>query len=1251
MVRLRSLVAAMAPAALLLFPPLLVATRAAESGPMGVPDGGSRCPNDCGVFSAPMRGRCSAALVSVCECVAPFSGPAPDCSERPCPAAPSWFDQPEDSKTAHTSVALCSHRGTCAHSDGTCRCEEGFEGDACERTVCPGTSRADGIACSGHGRCVTLRDAGWESQTLPGHADGWDAERIRGCICDAGWLGRACDEPQCPLGVDPLFRGAHEVQSITSAVLRPPTWREVQRIRIDVNAPVEALLGPTRGSGGPADIDEEQEVRLVAVGALPVGSFTLRLDCTPAAGGCILWDSERRVARTTGRIQLDPAGDAGVTADRIRAALEGLDIVGPGQVAVRGEYTEDTSAGTREFGFFITFTGERVPGDIPVMTLEASGVSAPGGAMLRTSIRDLVHGSDIRGVVQLSWDDAESYPSIATFHSAGCHDEEDDVRLAPQGVRTATWHMGDSDENVRRAIVGAVFPCPAGPNASFPSACPEVAPWDAITVERLYSGGPWVEYTVRFNSGVRARGDLAPLRVSGGTNISLVSRSVLFTSGNATVIVDEVQKGFFIAGNWTARVPFTDPDGAVAYGPQSDPPFLWCAGTETVRAALNAFDPVLATGFFGVTRTRAYPDDGQYNWHGEYKWRIVFQSVAGDQADLRALSDIRGNEGTPAALAVAEVDKGSTSASVSEVQILDCRCPAADCTFPASQGVRLTFRGRTTAHLPFSATADDIRAALRALPSIPDVLVRMYDAVSGTATSMCDADGTTTAVTFAWNGGPQPPLVVADAAHFSLPASASFALKRAPALGAYGGGRARVGTHRLLPCSGRGVCKDGACTCDAGYGPSDGALFPDASPGNATAGIPAPAVEVRLNCGRRLSQTPACPGGGACSGHGACSGAPDFVCDCDEGWTGVACDREAAECPAGPAWFDVPQRDPDQDQRTLAHRAVPCSGHGACGPSGSCTCDGEWQGRACELSPCPGARSVLPPSAAYTNATCANGAACVTLREYGRFYQRTPDTDAPVEDSGVDYSGWEADSLRGCACNARRLHVSPDANGYRVLAGHDCAAPACPVGEDPQDPVALDLIETRRACEEQAIRCTYGAGRLRLAFRGQWTRWLRWDAWVRDDQAPPDWMLEGFWTVESALRGLNTTIPFQLRSAVIQDSASPWLRLCDPNSTTTVHVTFTGSPGDMPLLVIEADDAATATGGTAEVTELVRGNLRAFECNRRGVCNRSGPLAGRCTCQPHYGSSDGAGAPGQVGDCGYKNPFWGLDRDLPAPAV
>ena len=152
---------------------------------------GGLCENHCS-----NHGTCE--MNSNCKCFTGLSGEpewtGPDCSLRTCPKDFSWIGSVVNANNVH-SWDECSNKGICDRKTGSCTCFPGYDGVACQRTLCPQN-------CNDRGTC-------WPEKHLAAKANRvytapWDAMKHVGCFCDAGYRGAACELQECPSGSDPL---------------------------------------------------------------------------------------------------------------------------------------------------------------------------------------------------------------------------------------------------------------------------------------------------------------------------------------------------------------------------------------------------------------------------------------------------------------------------------------------------------------------------------------------------------------------------------------------------------------------------------------------------------------------------------------------------------------------------------------------------------------------------------------------------------------------------------------------------------------------------------------------------------------------------------------------------------------------------------------------------------------------------------------------------------------------------------------
>ncbi|KAE9046692.1 hypothetical protein PR001_g4462 [Phytophthora rubi] len=182
------------------------------------------CPNGCSG-----NGVCDKKLT--CQCHAGFFGY--DCSLQYCPVGKAW-GVIAGTNNAH-GPEECSGRGTCIYSSGSCSCQSGFTGPACQHTQCL-------ESCSNHGKCISMKTLA-ENEVVSRelydrdvfvYDQIWDFDVIHGCLCDEGFHGPSCSLKDCPVGDDPLTTAqVNEVQ-----LLQCLTTYQQQTIVLQSDAPL-----------------------------------------------------------------------------------------------------------------------------------------------------------------------------------------------------------------------------------------------------------------------------------------------------------------------------------------------------------------------------------------------------------------------------------------------------------------------------------------------------------------------------------------------------------------------------------------------------------------------------------------------------------------------------------------------------------------------------------------------------------------------------------------------------------------------------------------------------------------------------------------------------------------------------------------------------------------------------------------------------------------------------------------------------
>jgi hypothetical protein len=211
-------------------------------------------------------------------------------------------------------------------------------------------------------------------------------------------------------------------------------------------------------------------------------------------------------------------------------------------------------------------------------------------------------------------------------------------------------------------------------------------------------------------------------------------------------------------------------------------------------------------------------------------------------------------------------------------------------------------------------------------------------------------------------------------------------------------------------------------------------------------------------------------------------------------------------------------------------------------------------------------------------------------------------------------TAWDADMIHGCVCDA----------GWE---GVDCSMPSCPRGDDPLTAGVEGVV---------VVDCTAtsAAGGVQLLIGGRKTGVIPYNA----NAALVEYHLEQLspvvhdvtvainaGTTFCSLAGSTTSITFHV--PVVDHSSLPLTALQVNGLAAT-------------LTVFEEGVCSTLNGGVCSVATTRENAI----CSNHGTCDTNlimGSAAqrtgrGNCICEPGWRSSDGKGAIGSRGDCGFS---------------
>ncbi|ETV66968.1 hypothetical protein H257_16764 [Aphanomyces astaci] len=1114
---------------------------------------------------------------NVCDCNRGFTGG--DCSLLRCPVGKAW-GLITATDTAH-QMAECSGRGTCVTSSGTCSCQNGFEGSACQHVICL-------ESCSSRGRCITMEQLASDPLTALNLLDKppleyssyvmWDADMIRGCLCDDGYGGYNCLIDRCHGGDDPLTTGqTEEIQLVTCTASylqhtialqydTTPTagtfvlkFGRLRTSPINFNAPASAALGTSMTEM----LQTLPTIPAVTVARRSTATATFwDLSFAPSSVEQHSFQPRWRVVEVQ---SFFCAADSGylsllynkylfgnipstALASDLKLKLESYVKIGTVDVTYSSGTTLCRASGNQVTIAFTLMRDRDFIGDLPALVVDAANQGQRNGLFLGglAPTVDAVATEIVKGIDTCHRVEVQSLTCGATSGFFSLSFEGRNVSNLPYTIAAADLRLAMLASGNQVTIAFTLMR-----DRDFIGDLP------ALVVDAANQG----QRNGLFLGGLAPTVDAVATEIVKGIDTCHRVEVQSLTCGATS--------GFFslsFEGRTVSNLPYT------------------IAAADLRLAMLGAFPSLIDIDVTYSSGTEACDSVGAGTVI-TISYVVVSTNGPSGNGDLSALTADRTNGGT-SGLAHASPNLLQLTASAVEVT-KGARCVPLSSTFVSAPTQQITstvvlgggefslgFRGQSTGPIPATARPSQVVAALTKLPAISGVDVTF------TTGEACATPANVIKLVFTQEFG-NVPTVTADArgSPVTVQVFASGAVDPVTSLAS------TDGTKEVVECSGRGTCdysKGGACKCYTGYIASNGR------------GLPATSLIRRDDCGAMAVTIASCPGDVPCSGHGTCSNEPMFKCTCAVGWRNGDCSER--ECPHGLSWFSYPL------VNNVAHRDfAECSNVGLCDRTTAlCQCSPPYVGPSCALMACGGSGN-----------ECSGHGQCLTLRQL-----------APLVRSNGVVAGftfgddpnnpwtWEAEKIQSCLCDP-------------PFYGYDCSLVDCPHGDDPN--TYLDVQEV------QQVQCIASGGSFTLTFREQTTASIAWNA----NLATVKQALEALQSIESVVLtfsgssttvctattpGVTTTIRF-----VYELGALPCLQ--NDKSQLLDAVQGDGTPGTGTVNV--------NCGGETLLGQYlsVVGTREDAVCSNHGVCDTQ---VGVCRCDPFYASSDGLGGAGLRGDCSFR---------------